>query len=121
METEFIALSAQLDSITYMVKNLTTTSTTATLPMMIEPVMHEPPMAQVNSISCVYCEGGHLFEECPSNPVSLHYVGNNTWGNNLYSNTYNPGFLPQGHEAQYYGQGSQQSKNHHLKLYSKPS
>ena len=48
---------------------------------------------QVSEVSCVYCGEGHLFDNCPENPVSVNYVGNfyRHNQNNLYSNTYNPG------------------------------
>ncbi|KAA3466156.1 Integrase, catalytic core [Gossypium australe] len=32
-----------------------------------------------------------MFEECPSNPASVYYMGNFNTNNNPYSNTYNPG------------------------------
>ncbi|KAH9735037.1 hypothetical protein KPL71_017612 [Citrus sinensis] len=49
---------------------------------------------QVAEISCVYCEDGHLFDNCPGNPASVNYVGsfNRQNQDNLYSNTYNPGW-----------------------------
>lgn len=44
-------------------------------------------------VACVYCGGSRLFEECPANPVSVNYVGNNNIRyNNPYSNTNNPGW-----------------------------
>ena len=49
---------------------------------------------QIIKISCVYCEEGHLFDNCPANPTSVNYVGNFNRQNhdNPYSNTYNPGW-----------------------------
>ncbi|MCI85996.1 hypothetical protein A2U01_0107275, partial [Trifolium medium] len=34
-------------------------------------------------VACVYCGGGHLFVNCPGNPVSVNYVAN-------YSKNHNP-------------------------------
>ena len=47
---------------------------------------------QVAAISCVYCGEGHTFDNCPSNPASICYVGDFNRNNNPYSNTYNPGW-----------------------------
>ncbi|XP_062075995.1 uncharacterized protein LOC133780137 [Humulus lupulus] len=52
----------------------------------------QPAVAiQSAEISCVYCGDGHTFENCPSNPASVCYVGNQNFNcnNNLYSNSYN--------------------------------
>ena len=57
----FTALSAQVTSLTNMVKAMTNASTT---------------VQQVVEISCVYCGEGHLFDNCPWNPASVNYVGN---------------------------------------------
>lgn len=46
---------------------------------------------QARTNTCVYCSGWHLYDECPTNPVSVNYVGNFNRNNNPYSNTYNPG------------------------------
>ncbi|MCI28327.1 hypothetical protein A2U01_0049527, partial [Trifolium medium] len=43
-------------------------------------------------VACVYCGGGHLFEDCPGNPVSVNYVANYSKHNNPYSATYSPGW-----------------------------
>ena len=53
-------LSAQVTSLTKMVKAMTTASATVN---------------QVAEISCVYCGEGHLFDNCPGNPTSVNYVG----------------------------------------------
>ncbi|KAH9734850.1 hypothetical protein KPL71_017531 [Citrus sinensis] len=49
---------------------------------------------QVTEISCVYCEEGHLFDNCPRNLALVNYVGsfNKQNQDNLYSNTYNLGW-----------------------------
>lgn len=47
---------------------------------------------QETGVSCVLCNGSHQFENFPSNPVSVCYVGNMNRNNNPYSNTYNPGW-----------------------------
>ena len=56
----FTALSAQVTSLTNMVKAMTTAPATVN---------------QVAEISCVYCGEGHLFANCPGNPASVNYVG----------------------------------------------
>ena len=69
-------LLAQVKSLTNMVKAMTS------VPAAVK---------QVAELSCVYCEEEHLFENCPGNPASVNYVGNNLQNqNNPYSNTYNP-------------------------------
>ncbi|KAJ9547052.1 hypothetical protein OSB04_019595 [Centaurea solstitialis] len=40
---------------------------------------------------CANCEEDHPFEDCPENPASVNYVGNNP-KYNPYSQTYNPGW-----------------------------
>ncbi|KAL5563392.1 hypothetical protein UlMin_033139 [Ulmus minor] len=66
------------------------------------PVVIEPNNSSVETVSCVFCGGGHVYDDCPNNPVSVNYVGNYNSGNynsgsynrgnNPYSNTYNPGW-----------------------------
>ena len=34
------------------------------------------PPNQFENVACVYCGEGHLFEEYPSNPESVYYMGN---------------------------------------------
>ncbi|KAH9681318.1 hypothetical protein KPL71_026936 [Citrus sinensis] len=72
------ALSAQVTSLTNMVKAMTSA------PATLKPV---------TEISCVYCGEEHDFDNCPRNPASVNYVGNcnRQPQNNPYSNTYNPG------------------------------
>ena len=65
----FTALSAQVTSLTNMVKAMTTTPATVN---------------QVAEVSRVYSGERHLFDNCPGNPASINYVGN--------FNTYNPGW-----------------------------
>ncbi|XP_062075192.1 uncharacterized protein LOC133779221 [Humulus lupulus] len=52
------------------------------------------PAAAIQSgdISCVYCGDRHMFENCPSNPAAVCYVGNQNYNrnNSPYSNSYNP-------------------------------
>ena len=71
-------LSAQVTSLTNMVKTMTTALASVNL---------------VAEVSCVYCREGHLFDNCPGNPASVNYVGsfNRQNQDNPYSNTYNPG------------------------------
>ncbi|XP_022158611.1 uncharacterized protein LOC111025065 [Momordica charantia] len=48
---------------------------------------------QIQGISCSFCEGDHHYNNCPGNPESVYYLGNpQNNRNNLYSNTYNPGW-----------------------------
>ncbi|XP_061354022.1 uncharacterized protein LOC133298711 [Gastrolobium bilobum] len=42
-----------------------------------------------NAVTCVFCNGPHVYDDCPQNPQSLCFVGNYNI-NNPYSNTYNP-------------------------------
>jgi hypothetical protein len=49
---------------------------------------------QVNSVTnetCAFCGEDHNYENCPGNPISVNYVGNNP-RNNPFSQTYNPGW-----------------------------
>ena len=73
------ALSAQVTSLTNIVKAITNAPATVN---------------QVAEVSYVYCGEGHLFNNCPGNPVSVNYVGsfNRQNQDNQYSNTYNPGW-----------------------------
>ncbi|XP_052289373.1 uncharacterized protein LOC112496715 [Citrus sinensis] len=54
------ALSAQVTSLTKMVKAMTTAPATVN---------------QISDMSCVYCGEGHLFDNCPGNPASVNYMG----------------------------------------------
>ncbi|KAH9770702.1 hypothetical protein KPL71_012459 [Citrus sinensis] len=73
------ALSAQVTSLTNMMKVMTTAPASINL---------------VAEISCVYCGEEHLFDNCPGNPTSVNYVGifNKQNQDNPYSNTYNTGW-----------------------------
>ena len=73
------ALSAQVTSLTNMVKAMTTVPAT---------------MKQITELFCVYCGEDHDFDNCPGNPASVNYMGNfnRQSQNNPYSNTYNPGW-----------------------------
>ena len=72
-----IALSAQVTSLTNMVKVMTTVPTIVN---------------QITEVFCVYCREGHLFDNCLGNPALVNYVGNYNRQNhnNFYLNTYNP-------------------------------
>ncbi|KAH9697048.1 hypothetical protein KPL71_023441 [Citrus sinensis] len=71
------ALSAQVTSLTNMVKAMIADTAT---------------VKQVTKLSCVYCGEEHDFNNCLGNPASVNYVGNfnRQPQNNPYSNTYNP-------------------------------
>ncbi|XP_024028414.1 uncharacterized protein LOC112093694 [Morus notabilis] len=71
------ALSAQMSSLTNMVKALNT-------PAGVN-AMHTP------GFSCVYCGDSHQYEDCPSNPASACYVANFNKGSHHYSNPHNQG------------------------------
>ncbi|XP_062100842.1 uncharacterized protein LOC133806768 [Humulus lupulus] len=75
------ALTAQMASMTNILKNLS-------LGGNIQPAA----AIQSGDISCVYCGDGHMFENCPSNPAAVCYVGNQNYNrnNSPYSNLYNP-------------------------------
>ncbi|XP_062094038.1 uncharacterized protein LOC133800081 [Humulus lupulus] len=78
---EVDALTAQMASMTNILKNMSMGG-------------NVQPAAAIQSaeVSCVYCGDGHTFENFPSNPASVFYVGNqnSNRNNNPYSNTYNP-------------------------------
>ncbi|XP_062080324.1 uncharacterized protein LOC133785081 [Humulus lupulus] len=44
---------------------------------------------KMENISCVYCGEGHTFDNCPSNPTAVCFMGNQN-RNGPYSNSYNP-------------------------------
>ncbi|KAH9802215.1 hypothetical protein KPL71_001288 [Citrus sinensis] len=69
-------LSAQVTSLTNMVKAMTSAPAT---------------VKQVTALSCVYCGEEHDFDNCPGNPASVNYVAFN--GQNR--NTQPPGFHQQ--------------------------
>ncbi|KAG8503704.1 hypothetical protein CXB51_001644 [Gossypium anomalum] len=80
----FTSLASQVSSISSMLKNLTTNGSNS--------FAAQPPN-QYENIACVYCREGHVFEECPSNPESMYYIGNqnqNRGRQGLQSNFYNP-------------------------------
>ncbi|KAK4267615.1 hypothetical protein QN277_024369 [Acacia crassicarpa] len=69
------ALSAQVSTLTNMVKGLTL------------------PPAQPAQVAYVYCSGEHSYAQCSANPEFVNFVNNFNRGgnaNNPYSNTYNP-------------------------------
>ncbi|KAL5549463.1 hypothetical protein UlMin_004694 [Ulmus minor] len=101
------ALTAQIASLTNMLKAVSTSNVVSqgsqNSPVSaISPVVVEPSNSSVETVSCVFCGGGHVYDDCPNNPVSVNYVGNYNQGNynsgsynrgnNPYSNTYNPGW-----------------------------
>ncbi|KAM6580969.1 uncharacterized protein LOC115695250 [Cannabis sativa] len=75
------ALTAQMASITNILKNMNMGGS-------VQPAI----AIQRVEISYVYCCDRHTFENCPSNPASVCYVGNQNFNgnNNPYSNSYNP-------------------------------
>ncbi|XP_012477718.1 uncharacterized protein LOC105793346 [Gossypium raimondii] len=77
------SLTSQVYSISSMLKNLTTNGSNS--------FVAQPPN-QFENIDCVYYGEGHLFEECPSNPEFVYYMGNqnqNQGRQGLQSNFYN--------------------------------
>ncbi|KAG8501049.1 hypothetical protein CXB51_003148 [Gossypium anomalum] len=70
----FTSLASQVSSISSMLKNLTTNGSNS--------FTAQPPN-QYENIACVYCGEGHVFEECPSNPESMYYIG--AGGSNNYA------------------------------------
>ena len=52
-------------------------------------------MSQTTTTSCVYYVEEHTFDQCPSNPASIFYMGyqvsQRIHKNNPFSNTYNTG------------------------------
>ncbi|KAL5569343.1 hypothetical protein UlMin_025918 [Ulmus minor] len=101
------ALTAQIASLTNMLKAVSTSNVVSPASLnspvsATSPVVIEPSNSSVETVSCVFCGGGHVYDDCPNNPVSVNYVGNYNSGNynsgsynrgnNPYSNTYNPGW-----------------------------
>ncbi|XP_062118827.1 uncharacterized protein LOC133832506 [Humulus lupulus] len=77
------SLAAQVSSFSNMFK---------TMNMGMNQSMGKPMRAQMTlmeNISCVYCSEGHSFDNCPSNPATVCYMGNQN-RNGPYSNSYNP-------------------------------
>ena len=60
-ENAFTVLSAQVTSLTNMVKAMTNALAT---------------VQQAAEVSYVYCEEGHLFDNFPGNPSAVNYAGN---------------------------------------------
>ncbi|KAL4281689.1 hypothetical protein GQ457_03G015100 [Hibiscus cannabinus] len=70
-------VSAQLSTITHMLKNL----------------QKPTDVRDAKAVSCIHCEGKHHANDCPKMHESAIYIGNyNKNANNPYSNTYNPGW-----------------------------
>ena len=103
--SEIFALSAQIASLTNMLKAINTSTlavlaspmVSASLVSSVSLVVVEQNISSIDSISCVFCGGGHVYDDCPNNLVLVNYVGNYNVGNynrgnNPYSNTYNPGW-----------------------------
>ena len=61
------SLSAQVSSISSMLKHFTANNT--------NNFVAQPP-SPFEVVFYVYCEEGHSFENCPLNPESVYYVGN---------------------------------------------
>ena len=73
-------LTAQMASMTNILKNMS--------------IGNVQPAAAIQSseVSCVFCGNGHIYENCPSNPESVMYMGNQNFNRNsgTFSNSYNP-------------------------------
>ena len=86
------SINAQLASVTNILQNLALGQGSMTK----APVRTATVMTQTAAESCVYCGEEHTFDQCPSNPASIFYVGNQASQgnpkNNPFSNTYNPGW-----------------------------
>ncbi|XP_062076849.1 uncharacterized protein LOC133781782 [Humulus lupulus] len=94
------ALTAQMASMTNILKNLS-------LGGNIQPAA----AIQSGDISCVYCGNGHMFENSPSNPAAVCYVGASSNGASPQGKqAYPPGFSQQPRAQQpQHPQGSQSS------------
>ncbi|XP_022926214.1 uncharacterized protein LOC111433394 [Cucurbita moschata] len=86
------SINAQLASVTNILQNLALGQDS----MIKAPVHTVAVINQTAAESCVYCGEEHTFDQCPSNPASIFYVGNQASQgnpkNNPFSNTYNPGW-----------------------------
>ncbi|MCI09221.1 hypothetical protein A2U01_0030304, partial [Trifolium medium] len=85
--SKITALATQIAQIHNMMKTLMT-------PLVLPTVQAEPVKVVTDDaeVAFVYCDDGHLFADCPGNPVSVNYVANYSKNNNPYSTTYNPGW-----------------------------
>ena len=75
----FSSINAQLASVTNILQNLAFGQGS----MIKAPAHTVAVMTQTATESCVYCGEEHTFDQCPSNPASICYVGNQaSQGNN---------------------------------------
>ena len=76
------ALIAQIVSLTNMLKAVSTSNTvlpaatvspatSISLASSISPMVIEQNISSVDAISCVFCGGGHVYDDCPNNLVSV--------------------------------------------------
>ncbi|XP_061336907.1 uncharacterized protein LOC133283987 [Gastrolobium bilobum] len=98
------SLSAHISSLTNTLKNLNLSTDAKAQPQQAHVISNTS-----NVVTCVFCTGPHIYDDCPQNPQSVFFVGNYN-RNNQYSNSYNQGWgnnnnLP-------YSQGQQQGSNY---------
>jgi len=84
--------TAQIAQLTHYVKKLATKDVAQEEEdTTLDPTSGAPTTA--NYVHCVYCEGGHEYEECHGNPILVNYVRSQpNMAYNAYSNMYNPGW-----------------------------
>ena len=91
LEVDALSLSRSLASVTNILQNLALGQDSMTK----APAHTTVVMTETVGESCVYCGEEHTFDQCPSNPTSIFYVGNQASQgnpkNNPFSNTYNLG------------------------------
>ncbi|XP_061361020.1 uncharacterized protein LOC133304948 [Gastrolobium bilobum] len=85
------ALSAQISALNNSIKTLSLSAEA------------KPVNALTDAILCVFCNGPHIYDNCPQDPQSVCFIGNFNRNNNPYSNTYNPGW--RNHPNLSYSQG----------------
>ncbi|XP_062119801.1 uncharacterized protein LOC133834258 [Humulus lupulus] len=100
------SLAAQVSSISNMLKGMNTG----------QP-MGSPPMGQLEEVSCVYCGDGHIFDNCPSNPASVFYMGNQN-RNDVQLNSFNQSWRKHPNLSwSNQGVGPSSSSMHHIPSY----
>ncbi|XP_061363520.1 uncharacterized protein LOC133307117 [Gastrolobium bilobum] len=95
---ELDAISSLATYISYLNKSIETLNLTA-------DARAQQSHSIYNVVTCVFCNGPHVYDDCPQNPQSLCFVGNYNM-NDSYSNTYNPNWW--NHPNFSYFEGQQQ-------------
>ncbi|XP_061345066.1 uncharacterized protein LOC133290925 [Gastrolobium bilobum] len=98
------SLLAHISSLTNTLKNLNLSTDAKAQPQQAHAISNTS-----NAVTCVFCTGPHIYDDCPQNPQSVSFVGNYN-RNNQYSNSYNQGW--RNNNNLLYSQGKQQGSNY---------